>query len=201
MTPAASYAGSNNGSVPSSTEILSIDTTNLSSHETSTTNPDILKQALLKQPLGDEVRLAILKSASSKKASSSSINMTSEGLEAVSNRSSITRLHLGGNPSEIESSPPAVPKRSTSYDLFRVRPGGSSASTTEAIILPKLSPPTPFADEAFVADTLPHLMTKQTYEAAGVLKSASSASMAISKTLPRRMPTGKLSIQFIDLSG
>ena len=199
MTPAASYAGSNNGSVPSSTEILSIDTTNLSSHETSTTNPDILKQALLKQPLGDEVRLAILKSASSKKASSSSINMTSEGLEAVSNRSSITRLHLGGNPSEIETSPPAVPKRSTSYDLFRGRPGGSSAST-EAIILPKLSPPTPFADEAFVADTLPHLMAKQTSEA-GVLKSASSASIVVSKTLPRRMPTGKFGIQSINLSG
>ena len=76
-------------------------------------------------------------------------------------------------------SPPAIPKRSTSYDVFRyTKPQELSASAaTSEVILPKLSPPTPFADElSFVADTLPHLMSKN--------------EALMSKTLPRRMPTG-----------
>ncbi len=48
-------------------------------------------------------------------------------------------------------SPPVLPKRSTSYDM------------------PKLSPPTPFADDSFVAEALPHIIMS-----------------SHSKTLPRR---------------
>ena len=194
MTPAASYAGSNNGSVPSSSEILSLDT-NLSldrgigHHES---NPDVLKQALLKQPLDDEVRLAMLKNASaSKMASLTSIEATS-------------KIYLNQNESQNEfecerSPPPAVPKRSTSYDL------AAAASNRENVVITKLSPPTPFADESFVADTLPHLMSKQA-EARDpgigrhlMSKQAEGSTMrscVMSKTLPRKMPTGKLNPLF-----
>ena len=43
---------------------------------------------------------------------------------------------------EVET-PPQVPRRSTSYDIFTNKPA-----------MPKLSPPTPFADE----DTFPHII-------------------------------------------
>lgn len=43
--------------------------------------------------------------------------------------------------------PPVVPKRSTSYDIFKSKE-------------PKLSPPTPFADsnDSFVSEALPHII-------------------------------------------
>ena len=125
--------------------------------------------------------MAMLKNASSKKAapsaSASTLEMEAAVVEAVD---STTRLHLN-NPTTTTTtaeSPPAIPKRSTSYDVFRyTKPQEPSASAaTSEVILPKLSPPTPFADESFVADTLPHLMSKN--------------EALMSKTLPRRMPTG-----------
>ena len=42
-----------------------------------------------------------------------------------------------------DETPPQVPRRSTSYDIFTNKPA-----------MPKLSPPTPFADE----DTFPHII-------------------------------------------
>ena len=57
--------------------------------------------------------------------------------------------------SESSPPPPMVPKRSTSYDIFKSKQD------------PKLSPPTPFADDSFGVP-MPHIM---------------------SKTLPRRLPT------------
>ena len=84
------------------------------SNETSE-NPDLLSQL---RPLDDEIRLALLNKASA----------------ATSN----------GRKFETESeSPPQVPRRSTSYDIFTSKPA-----------MPKLSPPTPFADE----DTFPHII-------------------------------------------
>ena len=125
----------------------------------------------------------MLKNASSKKAAPSTASASTLEMEAaaavVEAVASTTRLHLN-NPTTTTSaeSPPAIPKRSTSYDVFRyTKPQEPSASAaTSEVILPKLSPPTPFADESFVADTLPHLMSKN--------------EALMSKTLPRRMPTG-----------
>ena len=125
----------------------------------------------------------MLKNASSKKAapstaSASTLEMEAAVVEAVD---STTRLHLN-NPTTTTTttaeSPPAIPKRSTSYDVFRYtkRQESLASAATSEVILPKLSPPTPFADESFVADTLPHLMSKN--------------EALMSKTLPRRMPTG-----------
>ena len=121
----------------------------------------------------------MLKNASSKKAapstaSASTLEMEAAVVEAVD---STTRLHLN-NPTTTAESPPAIPKRSTSYDVFRYtkRQESLASAATSEVILPKLSPPTPFADESFVADTLPHLMSKN--------------EALMSKTLPRRMPTG-----------
>ena len=126
--------------------------------------------------------MAMLKNASSKKAapstaSASTLEMEAAAVEAVA---STTRLHLN-NPTTTTTtaeSPPAIPKRSTSYDVFRYtkRQESLASAATSEVILPKLSPPTPFADESFVADTLPHLMSKN--------------EALMSKTLPRRMPTG-----------
>ena len=126
--------------------------------------------------------MAMLKNASSKKAapstaSASTLEMEAAVVEAVA---STTRLHLN-NPTTTTTtaeSPPAIPKRSTSYDVFRYtkRQESLASAATSEVILPKLSPPTPFADESFVADTLPHLMSKN--------------EALMSKTLPRRMPTG-----------
>ena len=124
----------------------------------------------------------MLKNASSKKAAPSASASTLE-MEAAAAATAFTttRLHLN-NPTITTTtsaeSPPAIPKRSTSYDVFRyTKPQEPSASAaTSEVILPKLSPPTPFADESFVADTLPHLMSKN--------------EALMSKTLPRRMPTG-----------
>ena len=123
--------------------------------------------------------MAMLKNASSKKAapstaSASTLEMEAAVVEAVA---STTRLHLN-NPTTTAESPPAIPKRSTSYDVFRYtkRQESLASAATSEVILPKLSPPTPFADESFVADTLPHLMSKN--------------EALMSKTLPRRMPTG-----------
>ena len=122
----------------------------------------------------------MLKNASSKKAAPSASASTLE-MEAAAATAFTTRLHLN-NPTITTTtsaeSPPAIPKRSTSYDVFRyTKPQEPSASAaTSEVILPKLSPPTPFADESFVADTLPHLMSKN--------------EALMSKTLPRRMPTG-----------
>ena len=123
----------------------------------------------------------MLKNASSKKAAPSASASTLEMEAAAAATAFTTRLHLN-NPTITTTtsaeSPPAIPKRSTSYDVFRyTKPQEPSASAaTSEVILPKLSPPTPFADESFVADTLPHLMSKN--------------EALISKTLPRRMPTG-----------
>ena len=126
----------------------------------------------------------MLKNASSKKAapSASASTLEMEATAAAATAFTTTRLHLNNNPTITTTtsaeSPPAIPKRSTSYDVFRyTKPQEPSASAaTSEVILPKLSPPTPFADESFVADTLPHLMSKN--------------EALMSKTLPRRMPTG-----------
>ena len=122
----------------------------------------------------------MLKNASSKKAapstaSASTLEMEAAVVEAVA---STTRLHLNNPTTTTSESPPAIPKRSTSYDVFRYtkRQESLASAATSEVILPKLSPPTPFADESFVADTLPHLMSKN--------------EALMSKTLPRRMPTG-----------
>ena len=124
----------------------------------------------------------MLKNASSKKAAPSTASASTLEMEAaavVEAVASTTRLHLN-NPTTTTTaeSPPAIPKRSTSYDVFRYtkRQESLASAATSEVILPKLSPPTPFADESFVADTLPHLMSKN--------------EALMSKTLPRRMPTG-----------
>ena len=127
--------------------------------------------------------MAMLKNASSKKAAPSTASASTLEMEAaaavVEAVASTTRLHLN-NPTTTTTaeSPPAIPKRSTSYDVFRYtkRQESLASAATSEVILPKLSPPTPFADESFVADTLPHLMSKN--------------EALMSKTLPRRMPTG-----------
>ena len=128
----------------------------------------------------------MLKNASSKKAAPSTASASTLEMEAaaavVEAVASTKRLHLN-NPTTTTTttsaeSPPAIPKRSTSYDVFRYtkRQESLASAATSEVILPKLSPPTPFADESFVADTLPHLMSKN--------------EALMSKTLPRRMPTG-----------
>ena len=60
------------------------------------------------------------------------------------------------------SPPPLLPKRSTSYDIFK------SKQENQNNKIPNLSPPTPFADDSFGVP-MPHIM---------------------SKTLPRRLPAG-----------
>ena len=134
--------------------------------------------------------MAMLKNASSKKAAPSTASASTLEMEAaavVEAVASTTRLHLN-NPTITTTtsaeSPPAIPKRSTSYDVFRYtkRQESLASAATSEVILPKLSPPTPFADESFVADTLPHLMSKN--------------EALMSKTLPRRMPTGITTILY-----
>ena len=77
-------------------------------------NPDLLSQL---RPLDDEIRLALLNKAS---------------------QISTTRTKLE------EDTPPQIPRRSTSYDIFS-KPA-----------MPKLSPPTPFADDS--EDSFPHII-------------------------------------------
>lgn len=67
------------------------------------------------RPLDDEIRLALLNKAS---------------------LSNLRKLE--------EETPPQVPRRSTSYDIFS-KPA-----------MPKLSPPTPFADDS--EDSFPHII-------------------------------------------
>ena len=61
------------------------------------------------------------------------------------------------------SPPPLLPKRSTSYDIFKTKQENQNQNK-----IPNLSPPTPFADDSFGVP-MPHIM---------------------SKTLPRRLPAG-----------
>ena len=77
-------------------------------------NPDLLSQL---RPLDDEIRLALLNKAS---------------------QISTIRTKLE------EDTPPQIPRRSTSYDIFS-KPA-----------MPKLSPPTPFADDS--EDSFPHII-------------------------------------------
>ena len=78
-------------------------------------NPDLLSQL---RPLDDEIRLALLNKASG--------------------HSTIRTAKVD------EDTPPQIPRRSTSYDIFS-KPA-----------MPKLSPPTPFADDS--EDSFPHII-------------------------------------------
>ena len=77
-------------------------------------NPDLLSQL---RPLDDEIRLALLNKASGHSTIRTKVD---------------------------EDTPPQIPRRSTSYDIFS-KPA-----------MPKLSPPTPFADDS--EDSFPHII-------------------------------------------
>ncbi len=210
MTPAASYAGSAVSDPDASGEMLICATRN------SSDNPDILRQlgAVKGQPLGDEIRLAMLNSASKKVNSSvNSLNDVEANSDLVGGHSPLMHLPVTERPREAELEvveaevddlpsppPPEVPKRSTSYDMLRNGPkvSGEVRATVSEVkrppphqgghpqVLPKLSPPTPFADiieDNFVANRLPHLMVVNQVKSNNHL----SNSKNMSKTLPRRL--------------
>jgi hypothetical protein len=184
MTLAPSYTSytSSNGSVvrASSSDIANMDLrpgVNLSPRSSLLENPDLLRQlagASSKGSMGDDIRLAMLNNSSKVAITSNETFVQLEQMEA-----------------QLKS-PPALPRRSTSYDILR-KPSSSSAEVlatsqhqkkSTATTSHKLSPPTPFADDSFVADTLPHLMAKQP-----PAHSEARFSFVMSKTLPRRLHT------------
>lgn len=69
------------------------------------------------------------------------------GLAADGKTDAELRLSLLQQQRPKSPPPPMVPKRSTSYDIFKSKE-------------PKLSPPTPFADsnDSFVSEALPHII-------------------------------------------
>jgi hypothetical protein len=185
MTLAPSYTSytSSNGSVvrASSSDIANMDLrpgVNLSPRSSLLENPDLLRQlagASSKGSMGDDIRLAMLNNSSKVAITSNETFVQLEQMEA-----------------QLKS-PPALPRRSTSYDILRKPSSSSSAEVlatsqhqkkSTATTSHKLSPPTPFADDSFVADTLPHLMAKQP-----PAHSEARFSFVMSKTLPRRLHT------------
>ena len=178
MTPAASYAGSavsDHDVVPMGPEPFAT--------RSSLDNPDLLRQlggggstSGAGAKSGDELKLALL-NASKKVASEVVSNGGPGGGYVVKPQTVVV------NEDEYdEPPPPEVPKRSTSYDMLRNGASGGQESRP-IIAAPKLSPPTPFADNIddnnFVADRLPHIML--------VNNNKQTKHPVMSKTLPRRL--------------
>ena len=182
MTPATSYAGSANGSavvavVPPGTGMSGVGHGGggVVGHGNPSNdllllqeNPDLLKQLSREGSkrgssaatvlADDEIRLALLNATCNavSKQKQMLLSQNHHGqkiLETVDPNDQDE-----GDSSESSPPPPMVPKRSTSYDIFKAKQD------------PKLSPPTPFADDSFGVP-MPHIM---------------------SKTLPRRLPTGSV---------
>lgn len=178
-------------------------------------NPDLLTQLsdANKTTTGDDIRLALLTG-------------TIKGRSKATNNEGHYEVSTMKHPKQ----PPPLPKRSASYDMFRMPQAASTTSSdspspppppphaTTALTSSKsannhsieqqqqqqqLSPPTPFADDSFVAATLPHLMGKNPssdkcivteINSAGVksLTSPSRPNRPVSRTLPRKLHSGNI---------